>query len=201
MMQQARADLMNHSWEEAEARLRQILAADPLNRQAHATLGEVYLSKYQYWYDYMLLDRELFPGISIADPEIYKNLAQKGERELRIAEGLPMGEEDRWLAETGPVEPGEDQAVPHYLLGRVHFLRGDLAAARREIETALTLEPRRGALAGYCHLYLGMIAAAEGDAKRARGEFESAIRMKATDKITAMARDALARLDRGSAEP
>ncbi len=198
LMQQAESDLMNFDWDRAEERLKAVLAADPLNREAHATLGEVYMSKYQYWYDWLLLDRELFPAESMADPESYKYLADKGRRELKIAGQLPFGEEDTWLSTTGPVDPGRDQAAPHFFLGKVHFLRGDHDAARRELETALTLERGRGHLAAYCHLYLGRIAAARGDVPEARSQFESALAMKVSGEVTKLASEEMRKLpDRG----
>jgi len=198
LMQEADTDLMNFQWEQAETKLRQVLASNPENREAHATLGEVYLSKYQYWYDWLLLDKELFPGESMSDPETFKFLADKGRAELRMAEELPFGEDDRWLSEHGPVEPGKDQAAPHFLLGKVHFLKGDLEVARQELETALALEPRKSSLAAYCRLYLGRIAAADGDEKEARRQLEMVIKMHVSEKVTDLARRALQDLEAGA---
>ncbi len=195
LMQEAEADLMNFKWDEAEEKLRILLAADPLNREAHVALSEVYLSKYHYWYDWILLDRELFPGISDADPLIYKFLADKGERELRLAESLPAARQEAWPAEPTPFEPGLDRAAPHFLRGKGYFLKGDLEAAQREMETALALEPRDVTLAAYCRLYLGRIAASRDDLATARDQFAAIVRMKTSRKVTALAEEALKKLD------
>jgi len=194
MMQSADTDLLNYRWDDAEEKLRRVLASDPENRAAHAALGQVYLSKYQYWYDWMLLDRELFPAESMSDPDIYGYLADKGRRELARAESLPFGEEDRWLTETGPVEPGVDQAMPHFLMGKAHLLRGDLASARREIELALKLGDGNRTLSAWCHLYLGRIAVTAGDAREARAQLRAAVEAKATPRVTALAKEELANL-------
>lgn len=198
LMAEAEADLMNFKWEEAESKLRSLLAADPQNREAHAALGNVYLSKYQYWYDWILLDRELFPGISQADPLTYKFLADKGNQELRIAESLPSSSREDWLSAMPAHEPGTEEAAPHYLRGRLHFLKGDLAAARRELETALQLEGFDSTLAAYCRLYLGRIAALEGDPDTARGHFDAVVGMRLTAKLTSLAEEAIRNLDDGS---
>ncbi len=197
LMESADTDLLNYRWEEAEEKLRRVLAGNPENHEAHAALGQVYLSKYQYWYDWMLLDRELFPGVSMADPDIYGYLADKGRRELALAESLPFGEEDRWLTETGPVEPGVDQATPHFLLARARLLRGDPASARREIELALELGQGNRTLAAWCQLYLGRIAARSGDLDEARARFRAVVDMKATPRVTALANEELVKLGGG----
>lgn len=194
LKQEAEADLMNFDWQAAEAKLLTVLAEDPRNRDAHSTLGAVYLSQYQYWYDWALLDRELFPGVSMADPESFKYLADKGKRETNLAAQLPFGEEERWLSETTSSVPGADQAPSHFLQGKVHFLRNEMEAARIEFETALTLERARSSLAAWCHLYLGRIALALGDAAEARGEFESALAMKVGGDVTKRAAEAIRRL-------
>lgn len=201
LQQEAEADLMNFDWDAAEAKLLTVLAGDPQNREAHSALGNVYTSKYQYWYDWAVLDRELFPGISMTDPEMFKFLADKGQREMNLAAQLPFGAEERYLTEIGPVEPGAEQAAPHFLQGKVHFLRAEMEAARGEFETALTLERARSSLAAYCHLYLGRIALAEGDAAAARGEFESAVAMKVGGDVTKRANEAIRKLPASSPGP
>jgi len=194
LRQEAAADLMNFDWEAAEAKLLTVLAEDPRNRDAHSALGAVYLSKFQYWYDWALLDRELFPGISMADPESFRFLADKGRREANMAAQLPFGDEERRLSEIGSADARTEDTATHFLQGKVHFLRGEMEAARTEFETALTLERARSSLAAYCHLYLGRIALALGDAEEARDEFESALAMKVGGDVTKRATEALRHL-------
>ena len=184
LLQQADVDLMSFEWEAAEARLRRVLAADPQSREAHAALGQVYLSKYQYWYDWMLLDRELFPAESQADPETYRYLADKGREELKKAESLAFGEQERWMSETGPVEPGVDQPMVHLLMAKAHLMKGAIESARRELETALALEPSDDTLTAWIHLYLGRVAAAEGDAATARREYELVLKLRVGGDVT-----------------
>ena len=199
LQQQAAIDLMNFDWDKAEAALRAILADDPLSREAHAALSEVYFSKYQYWYDYMLLDQELFPGMSMADPETYGYLADKGRAELRVAESLaPAGDSaempdfprdnDRFIG------LGVDKAAPHFLQGKVHYFKGDFAAARREMETALALEPRTTLLAAWCHLYLARMAAEAGDTDAARGHYQTILDLAPTGTLTKLAKQELGKL-------
>jgi len=185
---------MNFDWDAAETELRAVLATDPLNGAAHVALGQVYLSRYQYWYDYMLLDRELFPGDSQADPEVYRFLAQKGRTELRLAESLPDDDEDFWMSQSGPIEPGVDQPMPHLLVCKASMLRGDYAAARREVEAALALQPREPIVIAFCHLYKARIAAATGDLLLARTEYDAVIRLSAGDEVTRLARQELEKL-------
>src|SRR5262249_2657661 len=88
LMHDAEVELLGFDWEKAEASLQAALDLDPRSREAHAMLGQVYLSKFQYWYDFALLDRELFPGESQADPYMYLYLQDKGREELRRADNL-----------------------------------------------------------------------------------------------------------------
>lgn len=205
LKQQAELDLMNFEWEKAEAALRAILANDPLNREVHAALGEVYLSKYGYWHDYMLLDRELFPGLSTADPETYAYLADKGRTELDISESLPPA--SAAAAEgAGEMPPdndrfiglGVDLAAPHFLAGKVHYLQGDFPSARREMETALALEPRTTLLAAWCHLYLGRLDTTDGDLPAARIHYETIVQLAPTGALTKLARQELDKLPEGA---
>ena len=191
MLAQAETDLMNFRWEDAEKRLNILLAADPRNKEAHAALGKVYLSRYTYWHDFALLDNELFPG-STVDPDMYLYLAQKGQRELVMAAELPVAEDEHWLSEgAAPGESGTGQSLSHFLLGKAHFLQGRWEPARREFETALALQPRQEALVAYCHLYLARTSLALGDTAAAREHFKQAIKAGAGGHVEAMAKEEL----------
>ncbi|HKY33263.1 MAG TPA: tetratricopeptide repeat protein, partial [Candidatus Polarisedimenticolia bacterium] len=195
LLRDAETGLMAFDWESAERSLTTALAANPRSREAHALLGQVYLSRYQYWHDWAQLDRELFPGISTADPEMFGHLADKGREELERAEKLParggpapegFGES---LAET---ESGE--AAPHFLLGKIHFLKGEMEAARREMETVLELDRGRGALPAYARLYLARIARAAGDLPAARRHLEEIVAMAPAGRVTKTAKEELKQL-------
>jgi tetratricopeptide (TPR) repeat protein len=195
LVRDAEIDLMKFDWERAEQSLLAALALDPRSREAHALLGQVYLSRFQYWYDWALLDRELFPGVSQADPWMYQYLADKGREELQRAEALPPERAGMpWLpaGEPSGVQPGE--ASSHFLTGKAHFLRGDLEAARREMETVLELDRGRGALPAYARLYLARAAEARGDLAEARLQLEAIVKMAPSGQVTRLAREALRRL-------
>lgn len=197
LMRDAEVRLMGLDWEGAEASLREALALDPRSRSAHAMLGQVYLSKFQYWYDFALLDRELHPGESTADPYMYQYLEDKGREELRQAEALPPevpGAPEGALPEAPMVE-GTDMASNHYLAGKARFLAGDLEGARREMETVLALDRTRGSLPAYAHLYLARVALARGRPGDARRELEAVVAMNPGGQVTRLAREALKRLD------
>ena len=193
---QARVELTNWNWEAAEAKLQTVLAADPLNRQAHALLGQVYLSKYTYWHDYAELDQELFPGASVADPEMYRHLAFKGQAEVDIASRLPAAGEETLeggaeeITGLDPDHPG----MTHLLAGKARVLAGDLDAAEREFEEALASAEDSPDLAAYCHLYLGRIAGRRGDKAAARSHFTAIIGMHANGSVTELAGQELRRL-------
>ena len=194
LMQEADTDLLNFDWDDAERKLKAVLAADPESREAHAALGQVYLSKYQYWYDWMLLDHELFPGESQADPEVYRFLADKGRRELSLAESAMFGQKERWMSETGPVEPGADQPMSHLLMGKASMLRGEYESARRQFQTALDLEPSSQTLRAFCHLYLARAATAAGDLEEARREYGLALGLAVGGEVTELAKEELSDL-------
>ncbi len=195
LMQEADADMMSFRWEEAEKKLQDILAADPENRKAHAALGKVYISKYTYWHDYILLDLELFGGGS--DPEMFRNLGMKGRRELALAENLPIDEQDKRIEETGAPESDSDQALSHFLNGKILYSERYYEAARRDFETALGLGTGEPDLLAWCHLYLGKIAAAEKDPRRAREEYEKVLKLWGSPRVIALATEALKALPAG----
>jgi hypothetical protein len=197
LMEEADVDLMSFRWEEAEKKLQDVLAADPENREAHAALGKVYISKYTYWYDYILLDAELFPGTSAPDPEIYRYLEQKGNREIALAGNLPAGEQEKWQREAGPAETGSEQPLAHFLDGKVHYMEQYYEAARTDFETALSLGTDLPDLAAWCHFYLGKIAAAENDRPRARAEYEKALMIGGSPRVIALVMEALKALPAG----
>ncbi len=195
LMQEADVDLMSFRWEEAEKKLQDVLAADPENRKAHEALGKVYISKYTYWHDYILLDLELFGGGS--DPEMFRNLGMKGRRELALAENLPIDEQDKRIEETGAPESDSDQALSHFLNGKILYSERYYEAARRDFETALGLGTGEPDLLAWCHLYLGKIAAAEKDPRRAREEYEKVLKLWGSPRVIALATEALKALPAG----
>ena len=198
IVRQAQVELTNWNWDAAEEKLRVVLAADPINRKAHAMLGQVYLSKYTYWHDYALLDRELFPGASDADPEMYQNLARKGQREIEIASLIPAAGEDTLDGGTQTEEiaglDAGDAGLTHLMLGKAQVLEGNLDSAVREFEEALSTADDNPDLAAYCHMYLGRIAATRGDLPRARAHFESILGLHANASVTAIAREDIRKL-------
>jgi tetratricopeptide (TPR) repeat protein len=197
LVRDAEIELMRFDWDRAEESLRAALAIDPRSREAHAMLGQVYLSRFQYWYDKALLDRELFPGVSQADPWMYQYLADKGREELQRAEALPAESGvTPWLPAGEPTVAAEGEASSHFLAGKAHFLRGDLEAARREMETVLELDRGRGALPAYARLYMARAAEARGDPAEARRQLEEIVKMAPSGQIMRLAREALRRLDR-----
>ncbi len=197
LMEESDVDMMSFRWEEAEKKLRDVLAADPENRKAHAALGKVYISKYTYWHDYILLDQELFPGIGGSDPELYRNLEQKGRRELALAENLPIDEQDRWLEEAGGLPSDSEQALSHFLNGKLHYTEQFYDVARADFEKALSLGNGPPDLVAWCHLYLGRIAVARRDVKRARAEFEMVLRLGGSPRVIELATEALKALPTG----
>lgn len=200
MVRQAQVELTNWDWEAAEAKLQTVLAADPLNREAHALLGHVYLSKYTYWHDYALLDLELFGGE--ADPEMYQTLALKGRAEVEIASQIPAAGEEtlyggRQPEEINGLEPG-NPGLTHMLLGKAQVLEGNLDSAVREFEEALSMDAVNPDLAAYCHLYLGRIAAKRGDHPVARAHFKSIIDLHANASVTSLARQEIMKVGSAS---
>lgn len=138
LSQQAEIDLQRYNWEDAEKSVLRILAADPGNVDAHHQLARIRLNKYQYWYDFIVLYNELFPGTTLSDPEQYNYLAQSARREslkgvlLASGEYTPM---DLDLGESldGAPKPrssgGRAVALPPAGMGggqhRQHFLRAE----------------------------------------------------------------------------
>ncbi|MGH9869349.1 MAG: tetratricopeptide repeat protein, partial [Candidatus Polarisedimenticolia bacterium] len=196
LMRDAELQLLGFDWEKAESSLQAALALDPLNRKAHTMLGQVYLSKFQYWYDFALLDRELHPSVSSADPYMYQYLADKGRTELARAETLPddLPGNPAMLDAEDVALSTDSMASSHFLAGKAHYLRGDLEAARREMETVLELDRTRGSLPAYARLYLARVAQTRGDQEEARRQLEAIVKMAPAGRVTRLAREALEKL-------
>ncbi|HEY3176707.1 MAG TPA: tetratricopeptide repeat protein [Candidatus Polarisedimenticolia bacterium] len=201
LTQQANTDLMNWDWDGAEEKMKRVLASDPANREAHALLGQIYLSRYQYFYDYITLFNDLFKGDSDAD--LYANLRSKGREELRVASSIPSAEPQVWANETGEEilvgQERSDPAMTHFLQAKALILKGELEAAARELTEVLELDPPDRNLAGYCHLYLGRIALRLGDGRTAGTHFKEILLLKPDRRIVVAAREEIKKLDAASA--
>jgi tetratricopeptide (TPR) repeat protein len=202
LTQQAEIELQRYDWEAAEGRALRILTADPGNIDAHHLLARIRLNQYQYWYDFITLYNELFPGTDLSDPEQYYHLAQSSRREsvkgamLASGEYTPM---DLDLGESldpvggSPSSGGKGVSLPpagiggaqhrqHFLRAEAYYLAGDWKRTVSNLDALLQLGIPVSNFRALVLLRLGFCEQELGRWEDARAHLEEARDMVRSDR-------------------
>jgi tetratricopeptide (TPR) repeat protein len=208
----ARADLQNFDWDSAEQKLKAVLATNPDSAAAHFALSEVYLKHHEYWVERATLSNEIHPATTPLDPSLYRNLADRAERELEKGVVLstpsmarpggerPAGQEGR----RGPLDDldlfdpslrarsaSPDERHAHFFLGRGYFFSGDFIRARQELGRSLGQDAGDPRFMAWDYIYLGFIELLEGRKSLAKTYFLEARKLRIGGRVTTAAKKGL----------